>query len=533
MKRRTTKALSLLLASASILALLAGCGGGGGTAENSNSPAPSDSSAPSGETTYADTIVIGDNTEPKNLDPDQSWGAAEARFSCFVYEGLVREDADGNIIPLLATDWKISEDGTVYTFNLKPDVKFSDGTPVTGEDWIWSLERARDNPESNSRTVASNIVSIEAPDDATLVITLDSPVASFLANCCKWNMVVKSKAHYEAVGAEGFLTQPMGTGPYAVTEWKKGEYIQCVANEYYHVEGQPYTKNLTYKIITDDNTRLLQLQSGDIDIMGMVPVNMMAQIDSDPNLTAAAYTGSQIRFLVINCADEVTGKKEVRQALDYATDKQAIVDMVANGYGKPVSTYVSNIHGDLHNSELADRGPDIEKAKELLTQAGYPDGLTLKINITSGNTIYENIATVLQSQWAAAGISLEIEPLESGTLVESLGAGNYQLTILQWTDSTPDPSDISAYECRYSDSFQWYSGVQDQEIEDAYMATISETDPAKRAELFWTLQELVYERTNIVPLFQADWAYGYSSKIEGISVTPFNKINVAELKKAN
>ena len=522
------RALSMLLACVMLLAVLTACG-----SSNDSTPSETGSTAPTGDATYADTIVIGDNGEPKNLDPDQSWGAAEARFSCFIYEGLVREDENGDIVPLLATDWTISDDGMTYTFNLKPDVKFSDGTPVTGEDWIWSLERARDNPESNSRTMASNIVSIEAPDDTTLVITLDSPVASFLANCCKWNMVVKSKAHYEEVGAEGFLSQPLGTGPYAVTEWKKGEYIRCVANEYYHVEGQPYTKNLVYKIITDDNTRLLQLQSGDIDIMGQVPVNMMAQVESDSNLVATSFTGSQIRFLVMNCADEVTGKQEVRDALNYATDKQAIVDMVVSGYGVPVTSYVSSIHGDLYNSELVERGQDIEKAKELLAQAGYPDGLDLTINISSGNTVYENIATVLQSQWAEAGINLEIVPLESGTLTENLGASNYQLTVLQWTDSTPDPSDISAYECRYSDSFQWYSGVKDQEIEDAYMATISETDPAKRAELFWTLQELVYERSNIIPLYQADWTYGYSSKIEGLKVTPFNKINVAELRKTN
>ena len=238
MKTGMKKCLALTLAGVMSLGLLASCGGESTGGQETGSQGTESPAA--GEVTYADTIVIGDNDEPNDLDPDQAWGAAEARFSCFIYEGLVREDENGEIVPLLATDWTVSEDGMTYTFNLKPDVKFSDGTPVTGEDWIWSLERARDNPTSNSRTMASNIVSIEAPDDTTLIIHLDSPVASFLANCCKWNMVVKSKAHYEAVGEEGFLTQPLGTGPYAVAEWERGQYIRCVANEYYHVEGQPY-----------------------------------------------------------------------------------------------------------------------------------------------------------------------------------------------------------------------------------------------------------------------------------------------------
>jgi len=520
------RTLSLLLATMMMLTLLVGCGGGETTEE------PADD-ATTGEVTYADTIVIGENGEPKNLDPDGSWGAVEARFSSAIHEGLVRTAANGGIEPCLATDWTISEDGLVYTFTLKPDVKFSDGTPVTGEDWIWSLERARDNPVGNSRSMAANIVKVEAPDETTLVVTLDSPVASFLANCCKWNMVVKSKAHYEAVGEEGFQTQPLGTGPYKLVEWKQGEYMNLTANEYYHVEGQPYTKNLTYKIITDDNTRLLQLQSGGIDIMNFVPVNMMATIEADANLVAQAYTGSQVRFLVFNCADEVLGKQEVRHALDYAMDKEAIVNMVVSGYGTAHNTYVPSIHGDLVNTDLQARGQDIAKAKELLAQAGYADGLTLTMNISAGNTVYENIATVLQSQWSEIGVTLNIEPLESGTLVQNLGAAAYQMTLLQWTDSTPDPSDISAYVGRYSDSYQWYSHVQDQAIDDAFLATVAEVDPAARQEALWELQEMVYERTNVVPLFQAQWTYGYSADLEGIEVTPFNVINLAELKKAN
>ena len=481
---------------------------------------------------YKDTIVIADNTEPKNLDPDQSWGAAEARFSAFIHEGLVREDADGNIIPLLATDWTISDDGLTYTFNLKEGVKFSDGTDVTVADWQFSLYRARDCEYSNSRSVAANIDTVEGSDEEhTLTITLTEPQSCFLANLCKWNMVVLSEAHYNEVGEEAFLTDPLGTGPYAVTEWKQGEYINCTANEYYHVEGEPYTENLVYKIVTDDNTRLLQLQSGDIDIMGIVPTNMMQTIEDDANLTAATFSGSQIRFLVINCSDEVTGNELVREALYYAMDKEAIVAFVAAGYAEPVATYVNPLHGELCNTDIQDSERDVEKAKELLAEAGYADGLDLTINISSGQTIYENIATILQAQWAEAGINLTIEPLESATLVENLGAFNYQLTCLQWTDSTPDPNDISAYECNYADSYQWYSGVDVEEIDELYAQSATATGE-DRVDLMWQLQEKVFERKNIIPLFAQSWTYGYSNKVEGIDVTPFNKINVAEIRVA-
>ncbi len=530
--KKMKKLVALLLAAA-MSAALASCGGSNtGSDVNAGSDTGAGDAGTAAPTSYSDTLVIGDNTEPKNLDPDQSWGAAEARFSAFIHEGLVREDENGSIIPLLATDWTVSDDGLTYTFNLKEGVKFSDGTDVTVADWAWSLYRARDCEYSNSRSVAAKIDTVTGSDeDHTLVITLTEPQSCFLANLCKWNMVVLSEAHYNEVGEEAFLRDPLGTGPYAVTEWKQGEYIQCAANEYYHVEGQPYTKNLTYKIITDDNTRLLQLQSGDIDIMGIVPTNMMETVASDSNLTAAAFNGSQIRFLILNCSDDVLSNEKVREALYYAMDKQQIVDFVAAGYAKPVASYVNEIHGDLYDADLKDADRDVEKAKELLAEAGYANGLDLTINITSGNTIYENVATILQAQWAEAGITLSIEPLESATLVQNLGTFDYQLTLLQWTDSTPDPNDISAYECNYADSYQWYSGVDDTAMDETYAKSATATGD-ERVELMHQLQQMVFARKNIIPLFAQEWTYGYSNKVEGIKVTPFNKINVAEIRVA-
>ena len=530
------KIMALVLAVLMVAALFAGCAPKTEAPENEPSkdePSKEESSngdAPAGEAQYKDTIVIGDNGEPKNLDPDTSWGAVEARVSCFIHEGLVREDADGNIVPLLATDWTVSDDGLVYTFNLKEGVKFSDGTDVKVSDWAWSLYRARDNEESNSRSVAANIATVEGSDeDHTLVITLSKTDAAFLANLCKWNMVVKSEAHFNEVGKDGFLRDPLGTGPYALVEWQQGQYIKFVANEYYHVEGKPATKNLLWKVITDDNTRLLQLQSHDIDIMGVVPTNMMSTVEADETLVANTFDGSQIRFLVFNCSDKVVGDPLVREALELAMDKQAIVDMVAGGYAVPVDTYVNTIHGDLCNTDIKVT-QDIEKAKKLMADAGYANGVEITMNTAAGNAIYENIATILQAQWAQIGVTLKIEPLESATLVSNLGAAAYQTTLLQWTDSTPDPNDISAYNCKYSDSYQWYSHVEDKEIDAAYLATATETDPAKRAELFWELQELVAARRNIIPLFAQSWTYGYGANVEGIDVTPFNKVNAADIR---
>lgn len=517
---------------------LSGCSGSAsgtttttaGAATEAQTGEPAETAA---DAAYADTFVVGLQDDVNCLDPDQSIGATEGSVMAHIYEGLVREDADCNIIPLLAESWEISDDGLTYTFHLKEGVKFSDGTDVTGEDWIWSLERARDNESSNSRSVAEPIASVEAPDDTTLVITLKEPCASFMANLCKWNMVVKSKAHFEKVGSEeAFSRSPLGTGPYMLTDWKQGESLSFTANPYYHEAGYPLTQNMVYKIISDDNTRLLQLQSGDIDIMVSAPASMAESIEAATGVSLQAFPSTQIRYLTFNCSQKPLDDQLVRQALDYATDKQEILDVVANGYGTIANAYFNNMYADFHDDTLTARGADYEKAKELLTEAGYPDGFDITMNIYAGNSVYEDIATCLQSEWANAGVNVTIEPLESATMKAAIKQPDgYVVTVLQWTDSTPDPNDLSAFECVYEDANQYNSFVYNHELEDLYYETATEMDREKRAELLKELQQEVYEWCNFVPLFQGEFIYGVSDKISGLSVTPFNKMDAKNIQK--
>lgn len=537
MKRGKLGILTTLAVCASLA--LTGCGNTQtGTAQTDTATTASTSgtevTAASGETNYADTFVVGLQDDVNCLDPDQSIGATEGCILFHIYEGLVREDENCNIVPLLAESWDISEDGLVYTFHLKEGVKFSDGTDVTGEDWIWSLERARDNESSNSRSVAEPIQTVEAPDDATLVITLKEPCASFLANLCKWNMSVKSKAHYEAVGDDdAFSAAPMGTGPYMLTEWKKGESLTFAANPYYHEAGYPLTQNMVYKIISDDNTRLLQLQSGDIDIMVSAPASMAESIEASAGVNLQTFTSTQIRYLTFNCSQKPLDDEKVRQALDYATDKQEILDVVANGYGTIANAYFNNLYTEYHDDTLQARGVDYDKAKELLAEAGYPNGFDITMNIYAGNSVYEDIATCLQSEWSNIGVNVTIEELESATMKAAIKQQDgYVVTVLQWTDSTPDPNDLSAFECVYADANQYNSFVYNHEIEDLYYETAKEMDTTKRAELFKQLQQTIYEYDNFVPLFQGEFVYGVSDKISGLQVTPFNHMEAALIQKA-
>lgn len=531
MKKRAKALASVALC---LSMILSGCGGSS-TSNSVETQSTSAQNTSESATSYSDKIVVGIQDDINCLDPDQSIGATEASVMCHIYEGLVTEDENLNIVPLLADSWTISDDGLVYTFKLKENVKFSDGTPVTGEDWIFSLERARDNASSNSRSVAEPIASVEAPDDTTLVITLKEPCASFLANLCKWNMVVKSKAHFEALGEDenAFSESPLGTGPYMLTNWTKGESLEFEANPYYHEAGYPLTKYMEYKIIPDDNTLLLQLQSGDVDIMVSAPASMAENIAASEGVSLQEFTSTQIRYLTFNCSQKPLDNQLVRQALDYATDKQEILDVVANGYGTVANSYFSNLYTDYYDDTIQSRGVDYEKAKELLTEAGYPDGFELTMNIYAGNSVYEQIATCLQSEWANVGVTLNIEPLESATMKAAIKEPDgFVCTVLQWTDSTPDPNDLSAFECVYADASQYNSFVYNHELEDLYYQTAKETDHDTRVALFKELQQKVYDWCNFVPLFQGEFLYGVSDKISGLSVTPFNKMDAKMIQKA-
>ncbi len=275
-----------------------------------------------------------------------------------LYQSLVRSDrmATG-IEPAISESWDISDDGLVYTFHLRPGIMFADGSELSTDDVIWSLERARDTEESPWSFTLTNAGEITAPDDSTIEITLGAGDASFLAAVSMFNSSIISKAYVEENGVDILKDHSMGTGPFYLKEWAVSQYTLLARNEHYWDEGLPHLDEVKVITVPDSNSAILQLQGGEVDgVIGQIsiPFNRVAELQGDPDLNVLLATASYNYFARVNVAfpepnppyDDLL----VRQAMAYAIDYDQLIETVQYGIAERSTTIIPN--GALyHNPE--------------------------------------------------------------------------------------------------------------------------------------------------------------------------------------
>jgi len=479
----------------------------------------------------AKQVVIGRNEDSYDLDPiTQNENSDIWLFTLFL-EGLVQASDDGKSIgPCLAESWDISEDKLTFTFKLKPGVKFSDGTPVTVEDWVWSLLRARDTEESLWKFSLECLEDVTAPDDNTLVLKIKEPWAPLLADLAMFNATVQKKAYFESVSHEEYSKKSIGTGPYRIKEWKIGEYILFEENPYYRKEGLPKTEEIKFVLVPDDNTRLLQLMAGQLDIATFVPFNKMKELDDDPRLVAYGIPSTMTRHITFSHIKKPLDNLKVRLALDYGIDKQELVDYILFGYGEvAISLFPSA--GIFLNDSLKDRGYDPEKAKALLTEAGYPDGLELEFLVASGITEAEQMSIILKERLKKIGVTLNILTLEKGLENVLHKTGNFEIETRYWCNDTIDPSQ----QCEYAFlpentclSTRW--GSTERAIELVQQGK-REMDPEKREQIYFELQKIWYDNVPYLPAFEVPFPVAMWKNIEGFVQTPLGGYKLENLVK--
>ena len=478
-----------------------------------------------------DTIVFG-GTEPTYLEPNApAIGGPEIHAVEQIQEGLVRMSSDGvTVEPLLATDWTISEDGLTYTFNLVPGVVFSDGTPVKGEDWVWSLYRARDTETSEYRFIAEPIDTVEATD-AQVIITLKAPNGAFLAELCSFNMVLGCKAYAESMTEEEYIMNPIGTGAYMLKEWNHGNYVLLEKNPNYRNADAVKTQYIKFATVEDDNTRLMQLQSGQIDIMGDIPASLMDVVRTNPDLTLQTFESTQIRYLLLNTTMEPFSDINVRKALVKAINRAEIAEVVYGEFGGATASVLSAAHTKYFNDALECPPYDPEGAKADLAEAGYPDGIEFTL-YSSPNEVYQQIAIILQSQLAPAGFTVNIVTEDGGTIYENAQNLKNQACMFQWSDDYYDPSEVLGWICDYDQSQAWFTGLNDVELDELQAAALIEQDDAKRVEMYKELQQRVYDNYNVIPLFHNSFAYAYTNSVQGLAVDTFSNYYCENIYKA-
>ena len=388
MKKRC---LSLLLLAGLLCAVLSGCG------DSSTAETPESRAA-------ANTIVVGIAQDLDNsLDPHKTVKAGTREVMFNVFEGLMKPTPEGDLTPAIASDYQVSEDRLTYTFTLRDGVKFHNGDTVTAEDVVYSIQRCAAATETGIVPVEafSNITDIQAPDASTVVITLAQPDNEFLS----YMTTAVLPADYDQQD-----TDPVGTGPFKfVSRAAQDSIVLEKFDEYWGTPAQ--LDQVTFKIIENADSLLMSLQSGAIDLCAHLTSTQVAQLGED--FDVAEGTMNLVQALYLNNAVAPFDNELVRQALCYAIDKQTIIDLAFDGYGSPIGSSMYPAFGKYFDESLTDYYPhDTEKAKELLAQAGYPDGFSMTITVPSNYKPHMDTAQVLVQQLAEVGITAEIQAVE-------------------------------------------------------------------------------------------------------------------------
>jgi peptide/nickel transport system substrate-binding protein len=447
-------------------------------------------------------ISIGMVLEPPNLDPTGGAAAAiDEVVYANVFEGLTRFGPDGSVNPGLASDWTISDDGTVYTFTLRSGVTFHDGTSMTADDVVFTLDRARAEGSTNAQAALfANIVSAEALDDTTVQVTLDGPDGAFLFDMAWGDAVIVAPE-----SADTNATAPVGTGPFRFSEWVQGDRVELVRNDAYW--GEPVAlEAATFRFISDPNAAFAALMAGDVDAFPNFPApETLGQFDADPRFSVIVGSTEGETILAMNNQQEPLNDIRIRQAISHAINRQDIIDGAMFGYGTPIGTHFAP-HNPDYVDLTANSAYDPDAARALLAEAA-PDGLSLRLMLPPPSYARRG-GEIIAAQLREVGIETEITNLEWAQWLEQVFRGkDFDLTIVSHTE----PADINIY--ARPDYYFQYDNPAFQEL----MTTLSvTTDPAQRTALNQQAQEMVANDFVNGYLFQLAKTGVANTNIEGL-----------------
>ncbi len=474
------------------------------------------------------TLKVGLQADPTALDPQTQSLTAIWHVVEHIYDTLVEVDPSLSPIPGLAASWDISADGTEYTFHLQPNALFHDGTPLKASDVVFTFTRILDPATASTSTsnligivgatefntgAADSVSGLTAPDDATVVIKLKSPDASFITVLADISMIIYSQAFVEANNND--VSQvAMGTGPFKFVEYIPNTSIKLEKFADHWREGLPYLDGIEMTIVPEDTARTTSLVQGTTDFIEYAPLRDVDTLKGNGDLSMAGDANTNIRFVIFNLDNETLANPKVRQAISMVVDRQPMIDAAIFGHGTPVVTVFPP--GYWAGIDAVPAAPDVEGAKALLAEAGFPDGFKTKITSWSQYSFLSNAAVVLQEQLKTIGIDAELNLVENATMIADVhvpSSKNFEIGVTG-TSAYVDPGPLlqSNFGTGQDSNTSGYSNADvDKWIADAAI----ETDQAKRAALYQQVLQQLLTDLPWVNLFVANQFEAFKKNVQG------------------
>ena len=455
------------------------------------------------------------------------------------YEGLYGFDKDMKMIPVLAESYTVSSDGLVYTLKLRHGVKFHDGTDFNAEAVKANFDRVT-NPDNKLKRYGlySNIGKTEAVDEYTARITLKTPFSAFINNLAHPSGVMISPAAMQKYGKD-IAFHPVGTGPFEFVEWKQPDYLKVKKFAGYWQHGLPKIDSVTWRSVVDNNSRAAMMQTGEAQFTFPVPYELADVLKAKPDLTLVAAPSIVLRYLSMNVQQKPFDNPKVRQAIAYAINKEALAKVAFNGYAEPAAGVVPP--GVEYAAKLGPWPYDVARAKQLLKEAGYPNGFETELWSAYNHSTAQKVTQFIQQQLQQVGIRTRITLLESGQRVQRVeswqdpATAPVRLYYVGWSSSTGE-ADWALRPLLYGESWPpklfntaYYKNDKvDADIKGALLTT----DSNEKARLYKDAQEGIWQDAPWAPLVVEKLLSAHSKKLTGVYVMPdasFNFIN-ADLK---
>jgi peptide/nickel transport system substrate-binding protein len=480
----------------------------------------------------AGTLVVGLVAEPVNLDPAQVTDFNSNRVGRRIVEPLLTfAEETTQLVPNLAESWTIAPDGLQYTFKLRRGVKFHDGTPFNAEAVKFSIER-QINPEHPANKIGKypfanyffgNVKAIEAMDEGTVRFILKEPRASFLVVMAAAAASMVSPTAMMKAGVD-FAAAPVGTGPFRYASWAKGQQVVLEKFADYW-RGAPKIERVVYRPIVEDQARLTELLTGTLDLIVGVPPDFVAQLETNAKVNLLKQVGAHVWYLGINNTKKPLDDKRVRQALNYAVNKDAIIRDVLKGTGAvsrgPVLPGTWGAEPNLTTYTY-----DPARAKKLLAEAGYPNGFSTTMWVPESGSGMQSpvaMAIVMQSNLRAVGVNVTLQTMEWGAYIAKLRTREQELFALSWAAGSEDP-DMVMYPLFHSS--QWSPNGPNRALykNEKFDALLSEarrvTDQAKRAALYREAQKILADDAPWVFVDHEIQIAATSKRVQGFKLHP-------------